>query len=177
MANGTSKPLMLVKGHRTKAEKKIRAEAEASILTGHVLVERPEVMASKSAHAEFMRINELLTEINKNDDLYGDAINTHCELIGECDEYKQLKKQLEKDLAQVIAEYKDAKIEYIEYSEIKGKIIQNIFTCDKKIMEKRKMKNDIAKENILTIQSSMRAIPKKPKKEEPSKEERRFGNV
>lgn len=37
------KPLQLVQGHRTKAEKAVRAKAESELLTGVTMKESPEV--------------------------------------------------------------------------------------------------------------------------------------
>jgi hypothetical protein len=60
-------------------------------------------------------------------------------------------------------------IEPLEYLDYKEKLQNRVMTCDKKIMEKRKMILDISKENIMTIQSALRSIPKKPKEKETSK--------
>jgi hypothetical protein len=47
----------------------------------------------------------------------------------------------------------------------KGSLQDRLMACDRKIMDKRKMMLSIEKENLLTIASALRAIPKKPKDE------------
>jgi hypothetical protein len=168
MAGGRpTKPLSLVQGHRTNSEKSIRAQAESALLTGTTMKENPEVKANPIAHKEFTRIKKLLRAIQKDDDLSGNIINTHCMLHAECKEFEQMKIQLILDLSDLGERYKNDEIEYLEYSELKNKLLEKIFACDKKVMEKRKMILDIAKESIMTLASALRSIPKKeqPKQE------------
>ena len=162
MAGGRpTKPLALVKGHRTKAEKAVRAKAESALLTGITMKENPEVKENPIAHKEFVRIRKLLKAIQKDDDLSGNIINTHCMLHAECKDFEEMKVQLCVGLAELGEAYKNKEIDFLSYSEQKGKLLDKIFACDKKVMEKRKMILDISKENIMTIQSAMRTIPKK----------------
>jgi len=163
------KPISLVQGHRTKAEKELRQKAEAELLTGYKLKECPEVKANPIAHKEFQRIRKLLRAIGKDDDLSGNIINIHCLLHAECKEYELMKERLYADLKELGVAYQEGKLEFLEYTMEKGKLQDRIFACDKKIMEKRKMILDISKENIMTIQSALRSIPKKPEKKETSK--------
>jgi hypothetical protein len=120
------------------------------------------VKSNPIAHREFMRIKKLLKAIQKDDDLSGNIINTHCLLHAECKEFEIMKTQLYEDVGELSDEYKNGNIEFLEYSERKCKLQDRIFACDKKVMEKRKMILDISKENIMTIQSALRSIPKKP---------------
>ena len=165
MANGTPKPIALVKGHRTKAEKEVREKAEAALLTGTSMKENPEVRDNPIAHKEFVRIKKLLKAIQKDDDLSGNIINTHCMLHAECKEFEGMKARIYVDIEELTDEYKQGNIEALEYFDKKGKFQERLFTCDKKVMEKRKMILDISKENIMTIQSALRSIPKKPQEE------------
>jgi len=164
-----SKPIHLVQGHRTKSEISIRQKAESELLTGYTLKESPEVKNNPVAHKEFQRIKRLLKSIHKDDDLSGNIINTHCMLHAEVGEFEQMKTQLCEEIEELESNYKDSKIDFLVYSEQKSKQLNNIFACDKKIMEKRKMILDISKENIMTIQSALRSVPKKPEKKEQSK--------
>ena len=167
MADGRPKPLALVKGHRTKAEKAVRAKAEAALLTGTSMKENPEVRHNPIAHKEYVRIKKLLKAISKDDDLSGNIINTHCMLHAECKEFELMKEQLYSDLNELSKAYGEGKMDFLGYSEHKSRLQDKIFACDKKVMEKRKMILDISKENIMTIQSALRSIPKKeqPKQE------------
>ena len=169
MAGGRpTKPLALVKGHRTKAEKAVRAKAESALLTGITMKENPEVKGNPIAHKEFTRIKKLLKAIQKDDDLSGNIINTHCMLHAECKEFEEMKVQLYGSLTELGEAYKNEEIDFLSYSEQKGKLLDKIFACDKKVMEKRKMILDIAKESIMTIQSALRSIPKKEQPKEQS---------
>ena len=170
MAGGRpSKPLTLVQGHRTKAERNIREKAESALLTGTNMKENPEVKSNPIAHKEFTRIRKLLKSIDKDDDLSGNIINTHCLLHAECKEFEQMKERLYADLKELGEAYTEGKIDFLGYNDQKGRIQDRLFSCDKKVMEKRKMILDISKENIMTIQSALRSIPKKPEQKEKSK--------
>jgi hypothetical protein len=163
-----TKPLQLIKGHLTKEQKEVREQAESELLTGFSIKEEEEVKNSEIAHKEFLRIKKLLKAIKKDDDLYGRMINTHCLLLAECYEFEKIKAGLFIDLKDLGIEYKDGKLEFIDYINQKDKIQSKILSCDKKIMEKRKMMLDIAKSNIMTIESSLRSIPKKAQKKDDS---------
>lgn len=166
-----TKPLSLVKGHRTKAEKAVREKAESQLLTGTSLKEWPEVKSDPVAHKEFTRIKKLLKSIGKDDDLYGAVINTQCKLKAE--EYQML--QARDTFINTLEELEDRTsdaLTWAEYINLKVRIQGQIVSCDKAIMQKRKLLLDMSKENIMTIQSALRSIPKKeePKKESPMAE-------
>jgi hypothetical protein len=54
----------------------------------------------------------------------------------------------------------------IEYTKSIDRLSRNIISIDKQIQTKRRMLFDIEKENIMTIASALRSIPKEVKKEE-----------
>lgn len=159
-----TKPLALVKGHRTKAEKAVRAEAERKLLTGVALKEWPDVKADPIAHKEFSRLKKILKAINKDDALYEVVINRYCQLQSECKELENLKAKCNDDLKEVFDAYQRQEIDFLTYLEKKEGIQNSYLALDKKIMEKRKMMLAIEKENIMTIQSALRSIPKAPDK-------------
>ncbi len=161
MAGRGSKPIELVKGHRTKAEKKIRAEAEKELLTGIALKEWPEVKKNPAAHKEFLRVKKVLNAIKKDDALHEAVINRYCLLCGECQFFEALKETTNEELKELWEQYQKNAFDYITYLSEKDKIYNRLLVADKKIMEKRKMMFDIEKENIMTIQSALRSVPKK----------------
>lgn len=170
MAGGRPpKPLALVEGHRTKAEKELRSKAESELLTGVKLKELPEVKDNEIAHKEFLRLKKLLASIDKNDDLFGSTINTHCLLVAECEELKFTRDLFEQNLRKFETQTAGEKITFTEEMKIRIALQKQILDCDKALMAKRKMLLDISKENIMTIQSALRSIPKKPKDKEKSK--------
>ena len=176
-----TKPLVLIQGHRTKAELAVREEGEKKLLTGIALKEWPEVKKDPVAHKEFLRLKKVLKSINKDDALHESVINRYCVLRSEEVGIENLKNKCEEDLEIILDGYKSGEIDFPTYFEQKGKT-QNLFLeLDRKIMEKRKMMFAIEKENVMTIQSALRSIPKAPEKQTQSKmaaflEKRDVGN-
>lgn len=163
------------KSHRTKAELKKRQEGEQSLSTDITLKERKEVKQNKVAHKEFKRIQKLLKKIEKNDAIYEAVINRYCLLQAECldledrrEEFYKLVFELKEEMKIVTDEMEDdsEKAERIlEYSKTIAKIMNSMNAIDKQIQSKRKMLLDIEKENIMTIASALRCIPKKEENE------------
>ncbi len=130
-----TKSIELIKGHLSNAEKERRKEAESSLLTGRPMHEEESTKADPVAHSEFLRLKRLFQAIDKDDDLVGGEINTYCICKAEI---HMLREQL--------GSCSDAKL--------RDKI-------DKMIMRIRRFMFDIEKENLMTVNSALRAIPKK----------------
>jgi hypothetical protein len=161
-----SKPIQLVKGHRTKAEKEKREKEEKRLLTGTSFRENVDVANDSIAHKEFTRLKKLFKKINKDEGLLENVINRYCKLHSECFYYVELMKNKKCQLEELKNRLNSNEIEYLTYLEYQSKITSEMLSCDKKIMEKRKMMLDIEKENIMTFASSMRSIPKKVEEDE-----------
>ena len=166
------------KSHRTKAELKMREEGEKSLSTDIEIKERKEVKQNKVAHKEFKRIEKLLKNIDKNDAIYEAVINRYCLLQAECfdleerrEECYNLISKLREEEKELIAELKDKEnidelIDYkLEYAKSVAKMMSSMSTIDKQIQAKRKMLLDIEKENVMTIASALRCVPKKEDRE------------
>ena len=166
------------KSHRTKAELKMREEGEKSLSTDIGLKERKEVRQNKVAHKEFKRVQKILKNIDKNDAIYEAVINRYCLLQAECfdleerrEECYNLISKLREEEKELIAELKDREnidelIDYkLEYAKSLAKMMSSMSTIDKQIQAKRKMLLDIEKENVMTIASALRCVPKKEDKE------------
>jgi hypothetical protein len=160
MAGRQSKPIQLVKGHRTKKEIEIRKKAEESLLSGSSYKEWADVKNNPIAHKEFIRLRKAFKAIGKDDSLHENTINRFCLLHAECKEFEVLKDKLLKDFEQL--EEGNYDMEFTEYLRNKTELYKQLMACDKKVMDKRKMMLDIEKENIMTIASALRSIPKKP---------------
>lgn len=161
------------KSHRTKKEIAARKKAEAELLTGKKIKEMPEVMENEIAHKEFTRVKKLLEAIEKNDDLYGSIINRYCMLKAESEMFAKARDRAYNTLAEI----QENRAELIRNSSLKDVINmeidlqKTITSTDRQIQAKRKMMMDIEKENVMTIASSLRSIPKKAeKKSNPLKE-------
>lgn len=166
------------KSHRTKAELKMREEGEKSLSTDIELKERKEVKQNKIAHKEFKRIIQLLENIDKNDAIYEAVINRYCLLQAECfdleerrEECYNLISELREEEKELIEELKDRDdieelLDYkLEYAKSLAKMMATMLSIDKQVQAKRKMLLDIEKENVMTIASALRCIPKKEDKD------------
>ena len=160
-----SKPANVIRlenvSHRTKRELASRERAESELLTGRKMREFPETRESQVAHAEFRRISKLLECIGKNDDLYANSINRYCQLHAEVDSMRAQIEYFEKQLQEMEtgkAEFSDLGNYYKTVCEMQ-KVLVNI---DKQIQSKRSMMLAIEKENVLTISSALRSVPKQP---------------
>lgn len=171
-----SKPVSMVDGHRTKDELKTRREAEKAMLTGVPMKMSFLKKDHPKAAREFKRIKALMAEIKKDDDLYGQIINTYCLLVEECEQIQDVRNQFIGSKEELQADYragltgnpeKDG-IAAAEYYRLLAKLSGNIIDCDKQLMAKRKMLLDIDKENVMTVQSALRSIPKKPEEKKKS---------
>ena len=161
-----TKPVNIIemegKSHRTKKEIRQRKQAEESLLTGKKIKESEEVKNNEVAHKEFLRVKNLLEAIEKNDDLYGKIINRYCILLAECTEFEEKREKLY-DRSMELEEHFDD-FEYPDYIKMQMELSKQIISYDRQIQAKRKMLFDIEKENIMTIASSLRSIPKKTEK-------------
>lgn len=167
-----TKPAKVLKlenrSHRTKKELVQREKAEAALLTGIALKEKEEVANNPRAHSEFLRLSELLRLIEKDDDLYGETINRYCILVAECEDFQEKRERIYNQLC----EFQDHMNDLVDRNEmtwkeaytIEGNMQKNLLSVDKQIQTKRKMLLDMEKENIMTIASSLRSIPKKADK-------------
>jgi hypothetical protein len=157
------------KSHRTKQELKVREEGEKSLATGLVLNERSEVANNSVAHAEFIRLNGLLTNIGKNDAIYEIIINRYCLMVAECSDLEDKRERIYQSAGTLEKALEEARFkEEVKYSEVRSAaravadIYATMIECDRQVQAKRKMLLDIEKENIMTIAAALRSIPKKP---------------
>ena len=165
-----SKPVLTVQGHRTKDELAVRRNAEAAMLTHVPMKMQFPKKDHKTAAKEFKRIKALLASIGKDDALYEQIINTHCLLVEECEQIEDVRNQFIASKAELQEDYSHDRtgdpegdgISAAEYYRLLAKLSESIINCDKQLMSKRKMLLDIDKENVMTVQSALRSIPKKP---------------
>lgn len=146
------------KSHRTKEEMKQREQGEKSLISGVALRERPEVARDKIAHAEFERVNSLLSVIGKNDALLEPIINRYCMLQAECVGFEEKREKFGENLDKLEA---DVKIESSDKFKLICQMQKSIIDLDKQVQAKRKMLFDIERENGMTIAAALRSIPKK----------------
>lgn len=161
------------RSHRTKAELRQREKGEKAVASGKVFRERKEVKENKAAHSEFLRINKLMKDMEKNDALYEAVINRYCMLQAECrdmeerrEEFYRLLQELKdnfRESSQCLDPEKKTSL-LMQFTTQVAKVNATIVNLDKQIQAKRKMLLDIEKENLMTVASSLRSVPKKPEK-------------
>ena len=172
-----AKSINAVKGHRTKKEIELRQAGEESLKTGTPLTEFKETKENKIAHKHFLKVKKLLAANEKDDDMYSAVVNRYCLLYAECREYEKLKEsyqksieELSKDKEAIVEDYvsepgRDT-ISLAQYYKLKNNFGKHITSIDSAITSKRKMMFDIEKENLMTVASGLRSIPKKPQTED-----------
>lgn len=168
-----SKPYTVLQGekrsHRTKAELNQRKQAEDALSSKTKIRKRKEIRENEIANKEFNRIMKLLDGIDKDDALYEPVINRYCMLQAECMEIEERRtafytiiKEFEAKVKEISKEDKQVFIaELVEIASNMNKLAGHMNACDKLLLQKRKMLLDIEKENIMTIASALRSVPKK----------------
>ena len=157
------------KGHRTKAELETREKAEAELLSGMPLEEREKVKNDTVAHAEFMRVFSILEKIGKADSLYTGTINRYCEIYSEIRKHQEDRAKLEtmrdglSALVDSLKDKDDVDVKDLEnVLKLWANYLRQLNSIDLMIQQKRKMLSDIEKENVMTVASALRSIPKNP---------------
>lgn len=159
MPDSTPKPISLVTGHRTKAEKEQREKAEKAMMTGYDFKEWTEVKTDPIAHKQFVRLKRLYKSIGRDDAMIETVINRYCKILSECEKYEKEVGRLRGIESEV--EKRSSEMEFAEYIKTILEINKQIQANDKLLQLKRKMLLDIEKENVMTLVSAMRSIPKK----------------
>lgn len=144
------KPANLLEGHLGARERARRTREETALLTGTPMQPGENVRADPVALKEFRRIKRLLNQIGKDDSLYSAQINRYCLLYSECLALEDRRRKME---AAGDAAEKDA--DRITFYRLAN-------DCSREIMSKRRMMGDIEKDNIMTISSALRSVPRKP---------------
>ena len=169
MAGPAASYLQLIergRSHIPPHELETRRKAEESMLTKTSLVEFDEVKKNKVAHKEFLRISEMLSKIQKNVAIYAGAINRYCLLAAECKDIEKQIKKYKKMALDAKKKYKNKEIDYDSYTNVLNLSDSKAIQFDKQLQSKRMMMFNIEKENLMTISSSLRCVPKKQTKKE-----------
>lgn len=158
------KDLRVLTGHRTKAELETREKAEKALRTGRNMKKWPAVKANRFASARFNDIVKAFEAIDLNDVLFESTINRYCVILGECDDLEGDVRRAKADLEKLC----DARYEMdpVEYAEEYKRLMRVIVNAERMLAPRRNALLAIEKENIMTVVSKMRAVPKKPMEEE-----------
>lgn len=152
-----SKAVSARTGHVTKREIKSREFAEQAVLTGQPLREQPQVAEDAIAHAEFLRVHEILIAIGKDDALYENVINRYCTLKSECCEFEKMRKLWLNKMSDV---EHDPELDSETRYKLTAMMQKSVLDADSRVQQKRKSMFDIEKECAMTVASALRSIPK-----------------
>lgn len=164
-----SKPAAVIeyekKSHRTKAELAKRKEEEGKLLTGQEIKERKEVKGNKAAHREFLRLRKLLRSIGKDDALYEPVINRYAMLQAECRDFEEKREVFLRNMQDLQEKQEEllegGDVSLKEYFRMQNEFARRLVDLDRQVQGKRKMLLEVEKENVMTIASALRNIPKK----------------
>ena len=163
------------KSHRTKAELQQRKKGEEKLLTGRPIKPAPGIWQNPVARAEYLRVKQLLESIDKNDDLYGAVISRYCFLHSECRELEKRREYFFELIQKLESSFEEATEDFdcdskcdnlVKFSREIARLTAGMMKIDSMIQQKRKMLLDIEKENVMTVASALRSVPKQPDKEE-----------
>ena len=166
MPDSRPKPLSLVQGHRTKAEIEARAASEKALTTEEKMRMPNSVKANKAAEAHWKRLVKVLGMVGMNEAFYENVLGRYCILLAEHDHLaaERVKRQTAVDELRERRDEMDAK----DYFELMQSVAGMVDATDRQIAKKRDQLLAIEKENLLTVQGKLRAIPKKPEEKKPS---------
>jgi hypothetical protein len=163
-----SKPLAVSSWHMTKAEIEARKKAEQDLLSQTKMKEWPEVRGNEYAHRLFTRTRFVLSKIGKDDALHEAVLNRYALIGAEVKEFEEGITAAKERLDELKALRESGQMEVLDYIKMSESVQSRLLTIDKRIMDKRKMMLDIERENVMTIASALRSIPKKPEKKSES---------
>lgn len=157
MGGRPSKPIELLahenKTHLTKEEIEHRKQAEQSLYTGETFLETEQVKKNEIAHEEFLRLQKLYSNITYIDALDQGIINRYCLEIATLERLQNLFDMMESKVGE--AEPQDLSDLYKSINGILGKINKS-----KELLLKYEDRL------FLHPTARIKAIPKKPEKEE-----------
>lgn len=149
MADGKPKTTETVRGHRTKSELELRKHGESALKSNRTQHMSDSVKADPVATKYYLRLVELYNDIDMNEGFFENCINRYCLLLSDHDRLtKLLNDAYELD--------------------VNKETLQLISSLERQISKIRDQLLSIEKENLLTVNSKLRAVPKKPEQVEVS---------
>lgn len=158
-----SKAVVQLRKHLTTKEKEHREKAEAALLTGHIMRPSRVTRNDPVAYSAWKRLNALLGKIEKNDALFESVLNRYCQIISKTEKLAEAGTRIDVMTADLEARKSEMSLEF--YMKAMTDLIKMAQRNEQQLQALQKMALDIEKENIMTVASQLRAVPKKPKEE------------
>lgn len=160
------KSLQLIEGHLTKEQIAERRAAEAALAGGLKFQISREVKRDRVAKKYFLRLKEIYEDLGITDAAFENVLNRYCVMLSEHDGMRAL-------LAEANAAIEDIKkmrgtLDAEVYAQRLQGLTETILNLAIEIRKKRDQLLAIEKENLLTAQSKIRAVPKKKAEKKPT---------
>jgi hypothetical protein len=160
------KPLSLVTGHLTDAEKAVRAQGEADLRTDEKIKPSAAVRENKDAMKYFKRLINLYDGIEMNEAFYENTINRYCILLAEHDSAVKDRERIERNIERL--EERESEMEFKDYIHEANGLEDALRSADRILAKRRDQLLSIEKENLLTVVGRLRAVPKRSEEKKPS---------
>ena len=147
---------------RTKKELAFREAGEKKLLAGQGMIEGAEIRSDKIAHREFLHIKRLLKSIEKDDEIYGNAVRRYCmnkSKIAKIDTEIENLRNIINGMYLTMPTDNEAAVEWMKMITAKEKMI---LSMERMAKTYRNEMIDFEKQHCMTIRSALSAIPKKP---------------
>ena len=155
MAGRPGKRLELIEGHLTKAQIAARREAEEALSGGMKMRMSAAVKNDKLARKYFARLAEIFEKIDMCDAAIENVINRYCMMLSEYDHLAEMLADARAVMEQGTGAEDDAAFEKVAALEVLLRKLRDQMLA-------------IEKENLLTAQSKIRAVPKQREEKAPS---------
>ena len=150
------------KSHRSRAELEVRRKGEEALLTGTPMVEWPDTKTDPIAHKQFLKLKRALKTIGKDDVLNEAVINRYCLIISELADLAATRKTIRLRETLIEEWRRTGEMEGEQFYAESDRLLKQKLAIDTALSVKRKMAFDHERENIMTIASGLRSIPKTP---------------
>ena len=159
-----AKPVETITWHATKAEKTMRKEGNQPPKGNKVIKVSEAVKKNERAYAYFKRLVDIFKGIDLNDAFYENVLNRYCILLAECDEHSAEIKQQQAMIFNIDQNHSEMSIQ--EYYGIRNEMVKTLNKTEGLLTSKRNQLLAIEKENLLTAQAKLRAVPKQNKEKQ-----------
>ena len=158
--------MQLIEGHLTKAQIAERREAEAALAGGIKFTMSRAVKKDKAARKYWARLKEIYADIGMEDAALENVLNRYCLMLSEHDGLLALLAEARSALEEL--EKMREKMPPEAWLEKLQKQTDQVLGLEAAIRKKRDQLLAVEKENLLTAQSKIRAVPKKKAEKKPT---------
>ncbi len=149
--------------HVTKAERKMRKEGEEALKSDKAIKVSSAVVNNPNAYKYFKRLIDIFKDIDLNDAFYENVLNRYAILLSECDKHSAEIQKQEEMIAELDNDHEE--MTAAQYYAVRTEMVKTLNKTESLLGTKRNQLLAIEKENLLTAQAKLRAVPKEKNKE------------